>query len=84
MQITKNPIPELCSDAEFKALDDKNFIQENELRNYVMRREFKKLRETNRKEVCLDLLQLQFPYLSHDSIRGIVNSKNYKRKELSL
>ena len=70
-----NPIPELISDETFNKLNLKHFIQETALRDYCMRRDYKAMRKTNRKPVVMDLLQLQYPYLSIDSIRKIVNSE---------
>jgi len=70
-----NPIPELISDETFNELNLKHFLHETALRDYCMRRDFKAMRKTNRKPVVMDLLQLQYPYLSIDSIRKIVNSE---------
>ena len=70
-----NPIPELIPDETFNELNLKHFIQETALRDYCMRRDYKEMRKTNRKPVVMDLLQLQYPYLSIDSIRKIVNSE---------
>ena len=70
-----NPIPELIPDSVFTELKQKHFLQETALRDYCMRRDFKAMRKTNRKPVVMDLLQLQYPYLSIDSIRKIVNSE---------
>ena len=70
-----NPIPELIPDSVFTELKQKHFLHETALRDYCMRRDFKEMRKTNRKSVVMDLLQLQYPYLSIDSIRKIVNSE---------
>ena len=70
-----NPIPELISDETFNELNLKHFLQETALRDYCMRRDYKAMRKTNRKPVVMALLQLQYPYLSIDSIRKIVNSE---------
>ena len=70
-----NPIPELIPDSVFTELKQKHFLQETALRDYCMRRDYKEMRKTNRKPVVMDLLQLQYPYLSIDSIRKIVNSE---------
>ena len=70
-----NPIPELIPDSVFTELKQKHFLHETALRDYCMRRDFKEMRKTNRKSVVMDLLQIQYPYLSIDSIRKIVNSE---------
>lgn len=70
-----NPIPELIPDSVFTELKQKHSIQETALRDYCMRRDYKEMRKTNRKQIVLDLLQAQYPYLSIDSIRKIVNSE---------
>ena len=70
-----NPIPELIPDSVFTELKQKHFIQETALRDYCMRRDYKAMRKTNRKSVVMDLLQIQYPYLSIGSIRKIVNSE---------
>ena len=71
----ENPIPELIPDSVFDELHAKRFLQETALRDFCMRRDYKAMRKTNRKPVVMDLLQLQYPYLSIDSIRKIVNSE---------
>lgn len=70
-----NPIPELIPNSVFIELAKKHFLQETALRDYCMRRDYKAMRKTNRKPVVMDLLQAQYPYLSIDSIRKIVNSE---------
>jgi hypothetical protein len=70
-----NPIPELIPDSIFIELAKKHFLQETALRDYCMRRDYKAMRKTNCKSAVMDLLQLQYPYLSIDSIRKIVNSE---------
>lgn len=71
----ENPIPELIPDSVFTELKQKHFIQETALRDYCMRRDFKAIRKTKCKSDTMDLLQAQYPYLSIDSIRKIVNSE---------
>ncbi len=70
-----NPISELVSDETYKILNEKNFLNGKEIRNYLMRNEFKKLRKTKiSASKAIELVAEKFSNLEFDTVRKIIYS----------
>ncbi|GBD90103.1 hypothetical protein BMS3Abin04_00819 [bacterium BMS3Abin04] len=68
-----NPLSDLISDEIFELLNSRGLINEKSLRDYQIRKRFKKLREDKISAVeAIDELRKEYPYLQFDTIRKIV------------
>ncbi|MCS7082734.1 MAG: hypothetical protein N2561_04860 [Bacteroidetes bacterium] len=69
----RNPLWPLISDEAFWHLQQHNLLNERELRNYVIRRQFLEMRAQKiSASEAIDRLQQQYPQLEYDTIRKIV------------
>ncbi len=70
---SKNPLSELISDETFELLSSKGLINEKSLRDYQIRKKFKKLRNDKiNASDAIDRLRAEYPYLQFDTLRKIV------------
>ncbi len=68
-----NPLSELISDEVFNLLSSKGLFNEKSLRDYQIRKQFKKLRKDNiSASDAIDILRKDYPYLQFDTLRKIV------------
>lgn len=68
-----NPISELISDEVFYLLKDKNLINEKNLRDYQIKKQFKALRNRSFSSTeAIEAIRREHPYLQFDSIRKII------------
>ncbi|NWF51312.1 MAG: hypothetical protein HXY49_12310 [Ignavibacteriaceae bacterium] len=70
-----NPLAELISDDIYELLLSKGLINERSVRDYQIRKKFKRLRESKvRTGDAIDMLRSEYPYLQFDTIRKIVHN----------
>lgn len=68
-----NPLSDLISDEIFELLNSRGLINEKSLRDYQIRKRFKKLRKDKISAAeAIDELRKEYPYLQFDTIRKIV------------
>ena len=68
-----NPLSELISDEIFHLLSSKGLFNEKSLRDYQIRKRFKRLRNENiNASDAIDILRKDYPYLQFDTLRKIV------------
>jgi len=70
-----NPLAELISDDIYNLLNQHGLIDERSVRDYHIRKKFKRLREQKiRTGDAIESLQEEYPYLQFDTIRKIVHN----------
>lgn len=70
-----NPLSELISDDIYNLLNQHGLIDERSVRDYHIRKKFKRLREQKiRTGDAIESLQSEYPYLQFDTIRKIVHN----------
>ena len=70
---TDNPIPEIINDDIYNLLSCRGLINEKSVRDYLIKRRFKDMRESRMKASdAIDSLREEYPYLQFDTIRKIV------------
>lgn len=68
-----NPLSDLISDEIFVILKERNLFNKKTLRDHLMRRKFKLLRDKNiAANDAIEALREEYPYLQYDTIRKIV------------
>lgn len=72
-----NIISDIVDDATFKKLFDSRLLDAISLRNYAIRKQYRRLREKNMPSPsCLELIQQEYPYLNFDSLKRIVYGRS--------
>lgn len=72
-----NPLSDLISDEIYNLLESKGLINEKSVRDYIIRKKFKSLREEKLSASdAIDVLRNEYPYLQFDTIRKIVYQIN--------
>ncbi|MFH0734612.1 MAG: hypothetical protein V1773_10280 [bacterium] len=72
-----NPLSDLISDDVYALLESKGLINEKSVRDYIIRRKFKNLRDDKLSASdAIDALRNEYPYLQFDTIRKIVYQIN--------
>jgi hypothetical protein len=71
-----NPIRELIPDDLYFKLKAKGFLNERAIRDHYLKKRFHFLRSRYSSREIFSRLQHEFPYLSEDTIRKIIYSKN--------
>ncbi|HMU41843.1 MAG TPA: hypothetical protein PKA80_00970 [Ignavibacteriaceae bacterium] len=70
-----NPLADLISDEIYNLLNQHGLIDERSVRDYHIRKKFKRLREQKiRTGDAIESLQSEYPYLQFDTIRKIVHN----------
>ncbi len=78
----KNLIPELIDDATFNTLYEADLFNDVRMRNYTLKREFRKMRSKGIKpEAAIEELRKGYPELQFESIKKIVQGNFKKGKE---
>ncbi len=68
-----NPLSDLISDEIYKILEERNLFNKKTLRDHLIRRKFKLLRESKiAANEAIAVLREEYPYLQYDTIRKIV------------
>lgn len=69
----QNPLSDLINDETYHILNERGLINQTSVRDYIIRKKFKQMREQQRSAgEAIDLLREEYPYLQYDSIRKIV------------
>jgi hypothetical protein len=77
INLSENPIPELINDEIYGLLHKRGLINEKSIRDYLIKKRFKDLRESKIKASdAIDFLREEYPYLQFDTIRKIVYQSN--------
>lgn len=72
---SKNMIPELISDQQYFILVKYGLLNKTKVRNYLIRKRYKELRDQKVKAgECIDMILLDYPYLTFDTIKHILSS----------
>lgn len=71
-----NPIREFIPDDLYFKLKANGFLNERTIRDYYLKKRFHFLRSRYSSREIFSRLQCEFPYLSEDTIRKIIYSKN--------
>lgn len=68
-----NPLADLISDEIYNLLTNRNLINEKSVRDYQIKKRFKKLREQRIGATeAIEKIREEYPYLQFDSIRKII------------
>ena len=70
-----NPIRDYLDDEKFKLLWEKGFLNERAIRDHYIRKKFGVLKEELKPKQIIEMLQEEFSYLSNETIRKIVYSR---------
>ena len=72
----KNPLNEFIDDELYLKLKKIGMLNERAIRDYYIRKQFRKLRTKHKPGIIIEKLRSEFPYLAVDSVRKIAYSKN--------
>lgn len=64
----KNEIPELIPDKAFKILKQKQLLHEVNLRNFIIKRDYKAMTQKITPDKAIDKLKKRYPKLSYSTI----------------
>ena len=68
-----NPLADLISDDIYQLLQSRNLINEKSVRDYEIKKKFKKLRDQKiSASDAIERIREEYPYLQVDSIRKII------------
>ena len=72
--LANNPVPDLIPDEFYEILRTHDLISEKGIRDHIIRKAFKAMREQQELKSCEALVRLQavYPYLQIDTIRKII------------
>ncbi len=70
-----NPLKEFLNDEQFEALWEKGFLNERAIRDHYIREKFATLKSHHKPKDIITQLQQEFGYLSTETIRKIVYSR---------
>jgi len=71
----QNPLKNHLSDETFQFLIKNNLIREKGVRDYKIRKLYKKLKENHPTFLIIEKIQSQYPYLQYETIRKIIYQK---------
>ncbi len=71
-----NPLQDFIPDELFFRLKSKGFLNERAVRDYYMKQRFENLKKSHPPKRIFSILQEEFPYLSVDTVRKIIYSRN--------
>lgn len=77
-----NPLREFLDDELFQMLWEKGFLNERAVRDHYIRKKFFTLKTRLKPREIIDRLQKEFSYLSHETIRKIVYSRESEMGEM--
>lgn len=68
-----NPLSDIISDEIYRVLKERNLFNRKSLRDHIIRRKYKMLRQKNiATSEAISLIREEYPYLQFDTIRKIV------------
>ncbi len=70
-----NPLREFLDDELFQKLWESGFLNERAVRDHYIREKFCELKDRYKPKEIIIMLQREFPYLSTETVRKIVYSK---------
>lgn len=73
-----NPLRDFITDDLFETLWSKGFLNETAIRDYYLKQQFQVLKKEHSPKKIFEMLQAEFPYLSVDTVRKIIYSRNGK------
>ena len=71
-EVRVNPLADLIDDQTYALLEQHKLIDQKSLRDYLIRKSFREMRERMSAGDAIDKLQQMHPYLQFDTIRKIV------------
>lgn len=71
-EVRVNPLGDLIDDHTYSLLEQHKLIDQKSLRDYLIRKSFREMRERMSAGDAIDKLQQEHPYLQFDTIRKIV------------
>lgn len=71
-EVRINPLADLIDDQTYSLLEQHKLIDQKSLRDYLIRKSFREMRERMSAGDAIDKLQQEHPYLQFDTIRKIV------------
>ncbi len=71
-----NPLREFVPDEIFFFLKEKGFLNDRAVRDYYLKKRFAVLKKSHRPKEIFEMLQTEVPYLSVDTVRKIIYSRN--------
>jgi hypothetical protein len=71
-EVRLNPLADLIDDQTYSLLEQHKLIDQKSLRDYLIRKSFREMREKMSAGDAIDKLQQMHPYLQFDTIRKIV------------
>jgi hypothetical protein len=72
VEVRVNPLADLIDDPTYSMLEQHKLIDQKSLRDYLIRKSFREMREKMSAGDAIDKLQQMHPYLQFDTIRKIV------------
>ncbi|GAB4364247.1 MAG: hypothetical protein Kow0042_02690 [Calditrichia bacterium] len=71
-----NPLRQFISDELFHKLKSNGFLNERAVRDFYMKKRFESLKKKHPPKEIFQMLQEEFPYLSVDTVRKIIYTRN--------
>ena len=78
-----NPLRDFLDDELFQKLWESGFLNERAIRDYYIREKFCALKSQHKPKKIIIMLQKEFPYLSTETVRKIVYSKEMSVNEFA-
>jgi len=79
-----NPLREYLNDEQFRVLWENGFLNERAVRDFYIRQKFSLLKNERKPKEIINRLQQEFSYLSHETIRKIVYSREAGMEDISF
>lgn len=76
MSNNKNTLPEILTDSEFNNLMKFRLLNKTAIRDYKIRKKYQELRKEYSRQESYQMISLEYPMLSPDSIRKIIYKQN--------
>ncbi len=74
-----NPLSDLINDEVYDLLLTKGLINENSVRNYLIKKKFHEMRSQKVSTGdAIEHIRIEYPYLQHDTIRKLVYQQENK------
>ena len=79
-----NPLKSHLSDELFQFLIKHNLLREKGVRDYKIRQRYNRLKKDHPTFLIIEMLQQEYPYLQHETIRKIIYQKPQLEHHLSF
>jgi hypothetical protein len=70
-----NPLKNYLSDETFQFLLKHNLLREKGIRDYTIRKLYKKLKKEHPTFLIIEMIQNEYPYLQYETVRKIIYQK---------